>query len=270
MKPTTRRSNVECCNCQRYGHLARECGNYASLNFQGASRGNTDRYVDSPETSKPNRDTNSDSDVSHISYSSLPEHQFVACFIDGVLVNALLDTGSMKSFIGDRIHKILDFDCVRLDKLQSLQRCTSITGGDVNIAVLVQSQLKGVNKVILSEGVSISVRSEIIIEGKIQAKVISQVGMISASKSDSVRQLKGLHVAHLVVTPAGKTVPIRIANTTTEDIEISKGCKLAEFCALIEQEIVDNNNFPVNCNAVDNIDSSPDPGLSNSEKQHVK
>ena len=111
-----------------------------------------------------------------------------------------------------------------------------------------QSQLKGVKKVILSEGVSIPARSEIIIEGKIQAKVISQAGMISASKSDSVRHLKGLHVAHLVVSPVGKTVPIRIANTTTEDIEISKGCKLAEFCPLIEQDVVDNNNFPVNCN----------------------
>ena len=47
--------------------------------------------------------------------------------------------------------------------------------------VLVQSQLKGVNKVILSEGVSISARLEIIIEGKMQAKVISQIGMISGS-----------------------------------------------------------------------------------------
>ena len=137
-------------------------------------------------------------------------------------------------------------------------------------AALMQSQLKGVNKVILFEGVSILARSEIIIESKAQAKVILQVGMNSSSKSDNVRHLKGLHVAHLVVTPVGKTVPIRIANTTTEDIEISKGCKLAEFCPLIEQEVVDNTNFPVKCNAVqadnlaDNIDSSLDPGLSNS------
>ena len=113
-----------------------------------------------------------------------------------------------------------------------------------------------------------------------QAKAISQIGMISASKSDSVRHLKGLHVARLVVTPVGKTVPIRIFKTTTEDIEISKGCKLEEFCplGLIEQEVVDNNNFPVNCNAVkadnlaDNIDSTLDPGLIRQfrKKRHVK
>ena len=63
----------------------------------------------------------------------MPEHPFVACLIDGVPVNALLDTGSMKSFISDKVHNI--FDCGRLDKSQS-QRCTSITGGDLNIADL--------------------------------------------------------------------------------------------------------------------------------------
>ncbi len=44
--------------------------------------------------------------------------------------------------------------------------------------------------------------------------------MISASKTDSVRHLQGLHVAHLVVTPVGKTVPVRIANTTPNEIEL--------------------------------------------------
>ena len=50
--------------------------------------------------------------------------------------------------------------------------------GSKTNAVLLQSQLKGVNKVILSEGVAIPARSEMVIEGKIQAKDISQVGMI--------------------------------------------------------------------------------------------
>ena len=63
----------------------------------------------------------------------MPEHPFVACVIDGVPVNALLDTGSMKSFISDRIHNIFDFDDGRLSTSQS-HRCTSITGGDLNIA----------------------------------------------------------------------------------------------------------------------------------------
>ena len=76
------------------------------------------------------------------------------------------------------------------------------------------------SKVIVPEGVAIPARSEMVIEGKIQAKDISQVGMISASQADSIRRLQGLHVAHLVVTPAGKTVPVRIANTTSNQIEL--------------------------------------------------
>ena len=276
------------------------------------------RPVDSPDTSK-NCDFNNNVSVSsgtNHADINLPEHPFVACFIDGVLVNALLDTGSMKSFISDKILHVIDFDCVRLDTSQ-LQRCTSITGGELNIigsistnvtmhrskhkyhssflvssnipydcllgwdfimrhklsvqgsvlggrssyqlvgtygkcpiqsehptksngvvitekdspvvppnnssrdsAVLTQSLSRGINKVTLSKGVAIPARSEIIIEGKIQAKDVSQVGMISASQSDSVKHLKGLHVAHLVVTPRGKTVPIRIANTTEGEIEL--------------------------------------------------
>ena len=203
--------------------------------------------------------------------SSLPEHPFVACFVDGVPVNALVDTGSMKSFISDRIHNIIDFNCAKLSKSHA-QRCTSISGGDLDITgtifahvtfqrskhiyhssflvtsnipydcvlgwdfimqhklgirgeclggrssyqlvgpygktpihvehpaikaqsngivitqadspvvppqdssrinvVLVQSQRKGVNKVTLTEGVAILARTEIIIEGKMQAKDI--------------------------------------------------------------------------------------------------
>ena len=142
--------------------------------------------------------------INLVSNDSLPEHPFVACVIDGVPVNALFDTGSMKSFISDRIHNIFDFDDGRLKNTSQSHRCTSITGGDLNIAetistivtfsrskhnyhssflvssnipvvspreasktnvVLVQSRLKGVNKVIVPEGVTIPARSEMVIEG---------------------------------------------------------------------------------------------------------
>ncbi len=97
--------------------------------------------------------------------------------------------------------------------------------------------------------------------------------MISASKTDSVRHLQGLHVAHLAVTRVSKTAPVRIANTTPNEIESPKGCKLAEFCPILA---VANNKFPVNCNAVqaDNlgqkIDSRLDADLGKLQKQQVK
>ena len=95
------------------------------------------RPVDSPETSKNCDFINNSTDATN---NSLPEHPFVACLIDGVPVNALLDTGSMKSFISDKVHNIFDFDCGRLDKSQS-QRCTSITGGDLHIAGTVSTSV---------------------------------------------------------------------------------------------------------------------------------
>ena len=271
--------------------------------------------IDRPATAVTSK--NCDISNSKIVNETLPEHPFVVCLIDGVEVNALVDTGSMKSFINDKLHSLIDLEGSRLIKSTS-QRCTSITGGNLNIlghiftsvhfpntsrklnssflvsnnipydcvlgwdfltqhrlsihgdfgegrssyqlvgtygktpihanhsamraqsngvviteeqppifsptdssinsAILVQSQLKGVNKVILSEGISIPARTEIIIKGKVQAKDISQVGMISACQSDSVKHLKGLQVAYLVVTPVDKCVPVRLINTTTEDV----------------------------------------------------
>ncbi len=78
--------------------------------------------------------------MSNVSNDSLPEHPFVACFVDGVPVNALIDTGSMKSFVSDRIYNIIDFNCAKLNKSQA-QRCTSITGGDLDIAGTISAQV---------------------------------------------------------------------------------------------------------------------------------
>jgi hypothetical protein len=113
------------------------------------------RPVDSPETSKNcdfiNNSTNATND-------SLPEHPFVACLIDGVPVNALLDTGSMKSFISDKVHDIPDFDCDRLDKSQSQsKRFTSITGRDLNIAETLSTTFRKIP--IHSEHPAINVQS---------------------------------------------------------------------------------------------------------------
>ena len=89
---------------------------------RGVSRNH--RPVDSPMTSKNCDFTN----ISLCNVSSLPEHPFVACFVDSVPVNALVDTRSMKCFISDRILSIIDFNCAKLNKLQP-QRYTSIAGG---------------------------------------------------------------------------------------------------------------------------------------------
>ena len=47
---------------------------------------------------------------------NIPTHPFVVCNIEGVRVQALVDTGSMKSFIKKDIQDVIDFDCRRVNK----------------------------------------------------------------------------------------------------------------------------------------------------------
>ena len=52
--------------------------------------------------------------------------------MDQVWVCALVDPGSMKSFISKSVQRTIDFDDLNLNKSQK-EKCVSITGHDVNI-----------------------------------------------------------------------------------------------------------------------------------------
>ena len=58
-------------------------------------------------------------------------HPFIVCNIEGVQVQALINTGSLKSFIKEDIQNVIDFDCCRVNK--STERCNSFTGDSLNI-----------------------------------------------------------------------------------------------------------------------------------------
>lgn len=63
----------------------------------------------------------------------IPAQPFVKCHVDdGVEVNALIDTGSKRTFISDKIQTIIDMENDKLDTSVS-ERCISITGGSLNI-----------------------------------------------------------------------------------------------------------------------------------------
>lgn len=59
-------------------------------------------------------------------------HPFVDCQLDGIPVRALVDTGSMKSFISYNAQRTIDFNDSLLDT-SSAQQCVSITGDKLNI-----------------------------------------------------------------------------------------------------------------------------------------
>ena len=62
----------------------------------------------------------------------IPAQPFVKCQVGVVEVNALIDTGSMRTFISDNIQKIIDLDGETLDTSVP-ERCISITGGSLQI-----------------------------------------------------------------------------------------------------------------------------------------
>ena len=68
----------------------------------------------------------------HIFDECLIVHPFVDCFVHEVRVRALIDSGSMKSFISQSVQRTIDFDDRKLNKSKSA-KCVSITGHDVNI-----------------------------------------------------------------------------------------------------------------------------------------
>ena len=74
--------------------------------------------------------SNSSSDSCNIA------HPIVDCFVDGVRVRALLDTGSMKSIISNTVHKIIDFNGTAINLSQRPQ-CISISGDNLNFDNLI-------------------------------------------------------------------------------------------------------------------------------------
>ena len=73
--------------------------------------------------------------------NQIPTHPFVTCFIEGIEVKALVDTGSMRSFINKNVHTIMDFSSVRIDK-SDLEKCRSITGGSLHILGRIKGNIK--------------------------------------------------------------------------------------------------------------------------------
>ena len=61
----------------------------------------------------------------HLNVSSIPTQPFIkCCFVFYVEVHTLIDTGSMTTFISNKIHNIIDFDSTLIDTTVE-ERCVS-------------------------------------------------------------------------------------------------------------------------------------------------
>ena len=72
-------------------------------------------------------------------------HPFVECYIEGVRVRALLDTGSMKSFINYTLLNIIDFNHTLIDQSQA-SKCISITGDRLDIVGMIPAKVNFIHR----------------------------------------------------------------------------------------------------------------------------
>ena len=96
-------------------------------------------------------------------------------------------------------------------------------------------------------------------EGKLAKHANSRIGLIEPRYSSSNTARQGFSVARVVVKPENRTVPLRVLNASTSQIELVAGENLADFCPLIESCLPQ----PHVCGAVGN---KATPGI----KQHRK
>ena len=101
--------------------------------------------------------------------------------------------------------------------------------------LLYQSQYKAPIEVYLSDDIVIPSRSEVIVEGKLVKTTTANVGMIESIPSRTQEQ--GIHISHIVAHPKGKTVPLRIVNTSLNPVELTSGQKVAQFHQLLTSKV---------------------------------
>ena len=120
--PTSNKGLIQCYSCQGYGHVARNCTNNVPLNEQG---------VRSPVGMNATRPS-----IFMNMSINIPTHPFVECNIEGVNAHALIDIGSMKSFI----YNTIDFEGTRLGKVN--EQCKSLTGDPLNLSGKLNASIK--------------------------------------------------------------------------------------------------------------------------------
>ena len=119
-------------------------------------------------------------------------------------------------------------------------------------------------------------RTEMILEGKLAKRANSRIGLIEPRSSSSNAARQGFSVARVVVKPDNRTVPLRVLNASTSQIELVAGENLADFCPLIESCL----RQPHVCGAVgntatpqvisDKIESIIDPSLQGKDRSKLK
>ena len=88
-----------------------------------------------------------------------------------------------------------------------------------------------------------------IIDGRI-IKSPSEIGMPAPLNIVVEGSELGLHEAHTIVTPLGRSVPVRLMISSEDSVEIKAGKKFSQFCSLIESCSKLSQSESLNCSDV--------------------
>ena len=99
--------------------------------------------------------------------------------------------------------------------------------------LLVQSAHRSPVPVALSDNNCVPGRSEVLVSCRVPSSSREQLGMVSPI-SDNLTLPSNILVAYSVCQVQGRTLPVRIMNTSNIDIELHAGQKVSEFCPVLD------------------------------------
>jgi hypothetical protein len=138
-------------------------------------------------------------------------HPFVDCVIDGVRVRALVDTGSMKSFVNQNVQCVIDFNDSLLDR-SSAQKCVSITGDNLHVLGQICTLVKFSNS-------KITHPSDFLVSDNIQYECVLGWDFINRNK---LSLSKGPGKGYFLVGRHGKTsIPDNLESTTANLVGVT-------------------------------------------------
>ena len=143
--------------------------------------------------------------------------------------------------------------------------------------MLSQSRVRRPVPVTLLDNTFIPPHSKVLNKGRVTRSADSQLGMISP-KSNQDDNVSGIHIAYVVAKADGRTVPIRIANTSDVEMELAAPQQIAEFSILAETPATTiDRDQEVTCSSVGDrtklsakLEAAIDPSLSPVEKDTLR
>ena len=170
------------------------------------------------------------------------------------------------------------------DASSSSGPCLSSDASTLDLAastILVQSSNRGPVPVCLQNILRIPGRSEVIVQYQLPKSSKDQLGMITPfPDSDNFSMSLNILPAYSVCRANSRSVPVRLMNTPSLDIELQAGQKVSEFCSFVEVPYIASDGHHDNSNlccsttlpsmeTINDLKNALSPALSEIERKAI-